>query len=495
MRHSIFYIFLLSLCMVALGSCARSEKDKPTQEIATSADQIPGHKVACIRGSLQDLMLTQFEGVEVVRLGTAAELLLALEQGTADYVMMDSLFIIGSRNEERNIFCCFTMELCSGNAGFGFRKTDVELCNRMNYFMDSIRQRGICDEMRRRWVCEGADKALMPYIKRYDTGKPIRVATMPDVPFSFVQNREWVGYEMEMMYRFGEYMHRPIQVVDMQFGAMVPALNSGKVDIIASFMYITPERQKSVLFSDPYFYCTNACFYHDNGRPVNKGSFIERLKWSFYANLVEEQRWMLLVDGLCATLFITILSILFGSILGAGLCWLRMRKGKFAQQTARVYVELMLGIPVLVILMIMFYVVFGSSAIEPVWVAVIAFSLVFAAFSSETFRTGISSVDRGQTEAGLAMGFTKNQTFIRFVMPQALKKIIPVFKAQAVSLLKETSVVGYIAIGDLTEASDVIRSRTFDAFFPLILVSIIYFILAWLMAKGLEHIIKDKKKA
>lgn len=104
------------------------------------------------------------------------------------------------------------------------------------------------------------------------------------------------------------------------------------------------------------------------------------------------------------------------------------------------------------------------------------------------FRTGIEGVDRGQTEAGLAMGFSRVRTFFLFVVPQAASKVIPVFKGEAVSLIKNTSVVGFIAIQDLTKASEIIRSRTFDAFFPLIVISIIYFILAWLLGKCLDRL-------
>ena len=110
------------------------------------------------------------------------------------------------------------------------------------------------------------------------------------------------------------------------------------------------------------------------------------------------------------------------------------------------------------------------------------------AYSSEMFRTSIQSVDKGQTEAGTALGFTKIQTFIHVVFPQALKNVIPVYKGEVISLLKNTSIVGYIAVVDLTKAFDLIRSRTFDAFFPLIVVAVIYFLLAWLLGTALDKL-------
>jgi polar amino acid transport system substrate-binding protein len=100
------------------------------------------------------------------------------------------------------------------------------------------------------------------------------------------------------------------------------------------------------------------------------------------------------------------------------------------------------------------------------------------------------SVGKGQTEAGVALGFTHFQTFIYIVLPQAARIAMPVYKGEAVSLFKNTSIVGYIAIQDLTKASDLIRSRTFDAFFPLIIISIIYFVLAWLLGKLLDRVVR-----
>ena len=154
----------------------------------------------------------------------------------------------------------------------------------------------------------------------------------------------------------------------------------------------------------------------------------------------------------------------------------------------------MRGIPMLVFLMIMFYVILVPTGMGGTAVAVISFALNFAAYVSEMFRTAINAVSKGQSEAGLALGLTKWQTFRHIVAPQAIRNVMPVYKGEAISLLKTTSIVGYIAIQDLTRASDIIRSRTFDAFFPLLIVTILYFILAWLLGKALDLIVKNENK-
>ena len=151
-----------------------------------------------------------------------------------------------------------------------------------------------------------------------------------------------------------------------------------------------------------------------------------------------------------------------------------------------------------VLLMILFYIVFAGSGLSGVWVAVIGFGLNLAAYVCEMIRTGIQSVDIGQTEAALALGFTGPRAFFQIVMPQATKQFLPVFKGELVSLIKLTSVVGYIAVQDLTKMSDIIRSRTFEAFFPLISTAIIYFIIAWALTSLLipieRKVTPDRKK-
>jgi len=175
-------------------------------------------------------------------------------------------------------------------------------------------------------------------------------------------------------------------------------------------------------------------------------------------------------------------------VLGGLVCFARMSANRALQLPARAYIALLRGIPVLVLLMLVYYVVFGSVNISPVLVAVLAFGMNFAAYVAEIFRAGLSSIDRGQREASAAMGFTQGQTFRFILLPQLIQRVLPVYKGEFISMVKMTSIVGYIAVQDLTKASDIIRSRTFDAFFPLILVAVLYFLIALLLVQGLEHL-------
>ena len=220
---------------------------------------------------------------------------------------------------------------------------------------------------------------------------------------------------------------------------------------------------------------------------------LHTIKESFYDNLIAENRYQMILDGLQVTLLITFCAALLGTLLGGLVCWMRMSRSKCLQQVAKVYIELMRGTPVLVLLMLMYYVVMAPIDATGIVVAIVTFAMNTAAYISEMLRTTIQGIDRGQTEAGLALGFTPRQTFFKIVLPQVIKAVMPVYQGEVVSLLKGTSIVGYIAVADMTRASDLIRSRTFDAFFPLIVTAIIYFIMAWLIGLLLQSLVQRKR--
>lgn len=262
-------------------------------------------------------------------------------------------------------------------------------------------------------------------------------------------------------------------------------------------MVITPERKESVNFSNPY-HGTNLLLVtmkdtmKEAASPAasGEGSFFTRLAKSFEKNFIRENRWKMILQGLGTTCVITLLATIFGTILAFGLCLLAETGSRVADFLTRLYVRVMQGTPTVVLLMILYYVVLGRLGFKALWVAVIGFALNFGAYTYEIMKSGIDSIDAGQTEAALALGFTESQTFFRFIYPQASVHFLPVYRGEMISLLKSTSVVGYIAIQDLTKMSDIIRSRTYEAFFPLIATALIYFLLAWIITMVLKAVLK-----
>ncbi|MBE6153602.1 MAG: amino acid ABC transporter permease [Firmicutes bacterium] len=218
--------------------------------------------------------------------------------------------------------------------------------------------------------------------------------------------------------------------------------------------------------------------------------FISNIIESFFRTVIEEQRYKLLLEGFISTTIISIISIILGTMLGILIYCIRKSKFRTLRKIGGFYVKVMQGVPITVLLLTAYYVIFGRINIEPVLVAIITFSIYFSAYVSEIFKGAMDSINISQIHSAYALGFNKFQTIKYIILPQALTYTIPVYKNEVVSLVKLTSIAGYISIMDLTKASDIIRNRTYEAFFPLIITAIIYFILCYFISKILDLLYK-----
>ena len=212
---------------------------------------------------------------------------------------------------------------------------------------------------------------------------------------------------------------------------------------------------------------------------------------TFYLNFIEDDGWKYITVGLKNTLIITFFACLMGIVLGFLVGMVRSpyektHKLKILNAVCKVYLTVIRGTPVVVQLMIIYFVVFGSVRISKVLVAVLAFGINSGAYVAEIFRSGIMSVDSGQLEAGRSLGFNYWQTMWYIIMPQAFKNVLPALCNEFISLLKETSVAGYIALQDLTKGGDIIRSRTYSAFMPLFAVALIYLTIVMIFTKLIQ---------
>ncbi|HKM22450.1 MAG TPA: amino acid ABC transporter permease [Lachnospiraceae bacterium] len=225
------------------------------------------------------------------------------------------------------------------------------------------------------------------------------------------------------------------------------------------------------------------------------GRFVE----DFYQNFIEDNRYEYILNGLGVTLTITFFSVLIGILLGFIVAIIRSTydktgKGKIANALCNVYLTVIRGTPVVLQLLITYFVIFSSVDISKVLVAVLAFGINSGAYVAEIIRSGIMSVDNGQFEAGRSLGFSYVQTMVHFILPQAFKNVLPALGNEFIVLLKETSVVGYIALQDLTKGADIIRSRTYNAFMPLLMVAVIYLSLVMIfdrLVKNLERRLRN----
>lgn len=202
----------------------------------------------------------------------------------------------------------------------------------------------------------------------------------------------------------------------------------------------------------------------------------------FYQNFIKDARWHYLTDGLIVTLIVTFFAVLVGTVIGLLVGVIRStyektHKLKVLNFFCNIYLTVIRGTPVLVQLMIIYYVIFGSARVDKMFVAILAFGINSGAYVAEIFRSGIMSIDNGQFEAGRSLGFNYSQTMRLVIMPQALKNVLPALCNEFIALLKETSVAGFIALQDLTKGGDIIRSITYSATMPLLAVAAIYLII------------------
>ena len=215
---------------------------------------------------------------------------------------------------------------------------------------------------------------------------------------------------------------------------------------------------------------------------------LQSLQERFYLNFIADDRWKYLTNGLKVTLTITFFALIIGVVLGFFVAIVRSTcdktgKLKILNLICKVYLTVIRGTPVVVQLLIIYFIIFGSVDINKTLVAVMAFGFNSGAYVAEIFRSGIMSIDDGQFEAGRSLGFNYVQTMFYIIMPQAFKNVLPALGTEFIVLLKETSVSGYIALEDLTKGGDIIRSRTYDAFMPLIAVAVIYLVMVMIFTK------------
>jgi polar amino acid transport system substrate-binding protein len=461
-------------------------------------DDIKYKRIGVILGSVHDSWVNKtYPEAEVSQYQNVPDMLIALKTGKVDVAWYDhtGLREVLASNAEiailaEKVFYC--------DIAAGFNETNDRLREQFNTFLREIKSNGVYDDIFNRWMNQGIID--MPEIQFSGIDGVLKVGVVNDlgIPSSFIKDGKLAGFDIEIASRFAAWLGKKFDPVPYHFNGLIAAVSTKKIDVIIASMMITGEREKQIDFSDPY-YATGASvialkknisgYAGESGIVYReKNAFLKDLFSSFHSNLLHENRYLLILDGLKVTLIITIFSALLGTILGGLICSMRMSKRKILSGGAGTFITLIRGIPVLVLLMIIFYIVFASVNIDPVLVAIVAFGINFGAYVSEMFRTSIESVDKGQREAGIASGFTKTQTFFYIITPQALRTVLPVYKGEFISMMKMTSIVGYIAVQDLTKASDIIRSRTFDAFFPLLMAAVIYLLIAWLLTWALGHV-------
>ena len=495
-KKLLLWLFVLTFVLTGIAGCGTKQKDDQeaasteTAGAISSVDDIVGKKIGVQLGTTGDIYVSDYEndgsGTTVERYNKGADAVQALKQGKIDCVVIDEQPALAFVEENPGLKILdeeFTLE----EYAIVIAKGNDDLLEKVNTALEELRSEGTLDRITKNYIGTDAEKGNYPY-EPQDVSRGNGTLTMGTnaefPPYEYYENNEIVGIDVDIMQAIADKLGMELKIEDMAFDSIIPAVTSGKADIGLAGMTVTEDRLKNVNFSDSYTEASQVIIYKSGN--ASSQNFVEKLKSTF----LDKDRWVYLVQGLGNTLLITVLAVVIGIVLGFVIAIIRSTNQltgrlKIPNFICRIYLTVVRGTPMVVQLLIIYFVVFSSVNISKILVAVIAFGLNSAAYVAEIVRSGIMSVDRGQFEAGSSLGFGYTRTMISIILPQAIRNILPALGNEAIVLLKETSVSGYIALNDLTKGGDTIRSQTYEAFLPLIAVALIYL----LMVVGLSALV------
>lgn len=425
------------------------------------------------------------------------DMILALQSGKVDaYLIEEVSYGVQKKNHPELTVLDEPAGYINATCIIGENERQDRLLSELNTFIADSWENGLLDELYDYWIAD-----FDPVNDTCDTtgftGESGTIAVAVEggyEPFSFISNGNISGFDVDFICRFArEYGYTP-EFYEVPFEAIAPGVESGKYDIGMNIV-VSAERNETGTLSDVYY--TTPIRLVVLGEDDSNIGFFKSLGQSFEKTFMREGRWKLFVQGAGITILITVISILAGTLLGF-LVYMLCRKGnKVANSITNFFLWLIHGMPTVLLLMILYYIVFGSSSLSGTWVSIVGFSLMFACAMIDMLRVGCSAIGRGQFEASRALGYSDSQSFFRIILPQAAQHFLPIYRNEVVTLIKETSVVGYIAVLDLTKISDLVRSRTYEAFFPLIVTAIMYFVISAILTRivtAVENSINPKRR-
>ncbi len=458
---------------------------------------LSGKAAGVMTGTPQDgLILAKVPDAQIQYFNSITDVALALEKGKVSFAALPTVNYYTLVQEYPDLGY-LDVPFAVYDVGTVFAKTEKgdAIRLKLNEYINKLKESGKLEEMQDYWLYPH-DWESVDIPQSGENGVLTFATTSTLKPFSFKLNNEHVGYEVDIIAGFCREYGYGMKIEDVDFAGILSGITTGRYDLAAGQISWTEERDKSVNFSEFYytqkfvpivradqFSDSPALVTADSGTDGDSSSSGAKssIAKSIYRTLIDENRWQSLLHGLLITMVITLAGFALANLLGAAFCAMSMSRSRVLKTLAAIYSRLMQGLPIVVILMLLYYVVFDKSQISNIVVAILGFGLVFGAYMAQLFEGGIGGVEKGQWEAALATGLTRHQTFRGIVLPQAIRTMLPGYFSNLISLMKGTAVVGYIAVNDLTKVGDIIRSNTFEAIVPLVTIALIYFAIACLL--------------
>lgn len=491
MRKKKWLALLLLLALLGSGVSAQAAEESGGFDPSLFAGKRVGVMAGGIYAQLGPELL---EDAEIYYFSTTTDIVAALTAGKLDAMMEDRTSLQYTASQVSG----YRVEMIEGTENpiaFIAPKTEegAALVAELDEWIIGIRSSGELERLEEKWLRGTNEDRVMEISTTLPAiNGTLSVATDPQFPpMEYMKGSDFVGYEIELIATFCKEKGYALDINSSTFSGALAGVTAGKYDLGVSDFSVTEERKQSVLFTEPVLINASAVMFPDDLAGGEKTGFWQKCKDGFEKTFITDNRWELFRDGLLVTLRITLLSALFGTALGFAL-YLACRGGKkLPVYISRFCRWLIKGMPEVVFLMILFYIVFRGSPISGEWTGIVGFTLLFACTVHEILQSAELALPAGQALAAKALGYTELQSFFHILFPQMLPFALPAYRSELSTHVKATAIVGYIAVVDLTKVSDIVRGITYDPFFSLIAVAILYFLLAGVLQLGVKLLMRQ----
>lgn len=488
-----FLILLLVLMFTGCGSQTEASD-------VHGVDDLTGKKIGVQIGTVGDTYASDYEGDEagttVERYTRGTDAISSLKDGKIDCVIIDEEpakeFV--KRNSDLSIL---EEEFALEDYAIVIAKGNDSLLAEVNQALAELIADGTLEMINNHYISDEEIEGLAyksPEGLDYSNGTLVMATNATFPPYEYYSNNRIVGIDAELAKAIADKLNKELIIEDMEFDAIITAVQGGKADIGAAGMTVTEDRLKNINFTDAYTTSKQVIIVR-NG---NSGA-VSSLKDSLYQCFVEDNRYEYLLGGLFNTIVISLIAVLIGVVIGFGIAIIRTTHDKTGNMKVlnvlcQIYLTIIRGTPAMLQLLIIYYVIFASTNINKVAVAALAFGINSGAYVAEILRGGIMALDQGQFEGARSLGLTHAQTMRYVILPQTIKNTLPSLANEFIVLIKETAISGYIGLQDLTMAGNIIRGNTYQGFLPLITVAAVYLVIVVLLSAGVRKLEKNLKK-
>jgi len=498
LKHVVIVMLIFAFAFL-MTSCS-SEKNE--EVMFSSGEDFLGKRIGDITGSVNiSLYESQYGDIEGMYYEDMAGMIEANKKGDIDAILVDYPFG-KAMCEERPDMALFPEDLMEISYVWYFKKGDP-MCAEVTAVLDQLRTEGYMDYLSDKWFDGPVADRVIDWTD-YDTSDKgngvIRYYFQNEaMPVDYVgEGGQSIGYEVELLLEVAKRMDKGVEITPVKLTSLLVGLQQGKCDCVGGAIAYTEARAETMDASSPTVEsCVRMMTMKDRIDPSLLGDVEEyssdtesgnRLLNSLYRTFVEEDRWKMILDGLGVTMLITIVSCILGLFLGVFLSYARSKGDKVLKAILEGLCDFITGTPTLVILLVVYFVVFATASIDPIIAGIVTFTIICMVDVSGITLAGMNSIDKGQYEGAYSLGFSHPQTILYVIIPQTVHHVGKLYIGEVITIMKATSIVGYISVLDLTKVSDIIRSRTFEAFVPLISTALIYYIISKVLLKLLSRL-------